>query len=105
MVDVTGGGFYDTVPRVLHKTDHAALIDMDSWHWPDVFSWLQQAGNIAEREMLTTFNCGIGFLLILPAEQATAAMDQLTSLGENPITIGKIVPVDTVASDSQMLIR
>ena len=105
MVHVTGGGFYENVPRVLNNPEHAALIDVDSWRWPDVFSWLQQAGNIAEREMLTTFNCGIGFLLIVPAESAPEAMSQLTALGEAPITIGKIVSVDATASDNQMLIR
>jgi len=105
MVHITGGGFYENVPRVLNNPAHAALIDIDAWRWPDVFSWLQQAGNIAEREMLTTFNCGIGFLLIVSAEQASAAMDKLASLGEAPITIGKIVPLDTHASKSQMLIR
>lgn len=105
MVHVTGGGFYENVPRVLNNPAHAALIDIDSWRWPDVFSWLQQAGNIAEREMLTTFNCGIGFILIVPAEQADQAISQFAELGEEAIAIGNIVPVDATTTDSQMLIR
>jgi phosphoribosylformylglycinamidine cyclo-ligase len=105
MVHITGGGFYENVPRVLNNPSHAALIDVDSWHWPDVFSWLQQAGNIAEREMLTTFNCGIGFLLIVPADQADKTISELNGLGESPISMGKIVPVDHTAADNQMLIR
>lgn len=105
MVHITGGGFYENVPRVLTRAEHAALIDMDSWQWPEVFAWLQQAGNIDQREMLTTFNCGIGFLLIVAAADADACMDVLRTQGEAPVKVGEIVPADTEASSHQMLVR
>ena len=105
MVHVTGGGFYENVPRVLNNPAHAALINVDAWTRPDLFSWLQQAGNIDEREMLTTFNCGIGFLLIVPAVQAEAAITTLQSLGEAPVAIGEITNLDTQPGAGQILIR
>ena len=69
MVHITGGGFYENIPRVFNDPNHAALIDIDAWQWPEIFSWLQQAGNIEQTEMLTTFNCGIGFTIV-PEDQA-----------------------------------
>ncbi len=105
MVHVTGGGFYENVPRVLHDPNLAALIDLDAWRWPEVFNWLQQAGNIETREMLTTFNCGLGFLLVVEAAAAEAVADGLRQAGESPLTVGRIVSADTVASGSEMLLR
>ncbi|GIS19339.1 MAG: hypothetical protein CM15mP120_12550 [Pseudomonadota bacterium] len=78
MVHITGGGFYENIPRVLVDPQHAALIDLDSWQRPEVFSWLQQAGNISDAEMLTTFNCGLGLLLIVTEEDCDAAVQALT---------------------------
>lgn len=105
MVHVTGGGFYENVPRVLNNPDHAALIDADAWQWPDVFNWLAQAGNIAHREMLTTFNCGMGFLLVVEAAQQDSVLAALAKAGERPQVIGRIVSADTHPSSGQMLIR
>ena len=83
---------------------HAALIDTDSWQWPDVFAWLQQAGNIEQREMLTTFNCGIGFLLIVGADDAEPCMQLLRERGEAPVRIGQIVSADTAPGSNQILV-
>ncbi len=105
MVHITGGGFFENVPRVLSNPAHAALIDLDTWQWPEVFAWLQQAGNIAEREMLTTFNCGIGFLLIVDADSAQLTLSQLQKAGEQPVIIGEIVPSDHTPADHQILLR
>ncbi len=105
MVHITGGGFFENVPRVLQHPEHAALIDTDAWQWPEIFAWLQQAGNIEQREMLTTFNCGIGFLLIVAADQAQACMDVLSEQGEDPIRVGEIVSADTVPGAHQILVR
>jgi len=105
MAHITGGGFYENVPRVLNNPQHGALINLDAWHWPDVFAWLQQAGNIADREMLTTFNCGIGFVLIVAADDAATAMKRLQEAGEQPLNIGTIVSAEHTASAGQMLIR
>lgn len=105
MVHVTGGGFYENLPRVLHHPDHAALIDIDSWNWPDIFSWLQQAGNISQQEMLTTFNCGIGFLLVVEATEADAVLTSLAQIGEHPVRVGSIVSANTIPSSSQILLK
>ena len=104
MVHITGGGFYENVPRVLNDPSHAALIDVDAWQRPDVFAWLQQAGNIDEREMLTTFNCGIGFLLIVPDDQAEQAIAVLAEQGEAPCRVGSIVTAGTEPGSGQIVI-
>jgi phosphoribosylformylglycinamidine cyclo-ligase len=105
MVHITGGGFFENVPRVLTHPGHAALIDTDSWEWPDVFAWLQQAGNIEQREMLTTFNCGIGFLLIVGADDAEPCMQLLREQGEAPVRVGQIVSADSTPGANQILVR
>ena len=105
MVHITGGGFYENIPRVLVDSSHAALIDTDAWARPEIFSWLQQAGNIDETEMLTTFNCGIGFVLIVAAEDVAQTMSVLLDLGEDPVEIGAIVDHKTQPSAGQILIK
>ncbi|MEC9132366.1 MAG: AIR synthase-related protein, partial [Pseudomonadota bacterium] len=64
-------------------------------------SWLQQAGNISDAEMLTTFNCGLGLLLIVTEEDCDAAVQALTDEGETPVVVGEIVAKDTVAEPGQ----
>ncbi len=103
MVHITGGGFYENVPRVLPE-GKAALIDLDSWQRPELFAWLQQAGNIDEREMLTTFNCGIGFLLVVNADAAAALTAALTESGESPVEIGRIVDAGESPGTQQILV-
>jgi phosphoribosylformylglycinamidine cyclo-ligase len=105
MVHITGGGFYENVPRVLNNPEHAACIDLDAWQWPEVFAWLQQAGNIAEQEMLTTFNCGIGFLLIVAAQNTDTTVEHLRNAGEQPLIIGKVVSADHSPGDQEILLR
>ena len=105
MVHITGGGFYENIPRIFTTDDVAALIDIDSWQRPNVFAWLQQAGNISEQEMLTTFNCGIGMLLIVHSDDAEATLESLRSQGEAPVAIGEIVSRDHAAGPGQVLIR
>jgi phosphoribosylformylglycinamidine cyclo-ligase len=64
MVHITGGGFYDNIPRVLPKGVEAR-IDFGSWRMPDVFTWLKETGQLSWPEMLQVFNCGIGYILIV----------------------------------------
>jgi phosphoribosylformylglycinamidine cyclo-ligase len=104
MVHITGGGFYENIPRIFSDGGIAALIDVDSWRRPSVFSWLQQAGNISEQEMLTTFNCGIGLLLIVAEENVEATLAALQDQGEAPVQIGAIVPADHHPQAGQILI-
>ncbi len=105
MVHITGGGFYENVPRVFSTPDKAALINIDAWQRPEVFAWLQQAGNIDETEMLTTFNCGMGFLLMVAPDDVSRCMAVLTELGEAPVAIGKIVALDHEPAAGQILIK
>ncbi len=95
MVHITGGGFWENVPRMFTKPGLAARIDVSSWQWPNVFAWLQQTGNVAEREMLATFNCGIGYIICLPAADADSAMAILREHGETPLLIGDVVVTGT----------
>ena len=104
MVHITGGGFYENIPRILPNSDLAALIDLDAWQRPEIFHWLQQAGHIEDREMLTTFNCGIGFLLVVPADSVDQVTQVLTQQGEQPICIGRIVARSQSITSSQILI-
>ncbi|CAA6821523.1 MAG: Phosphoribosylformylglycinamidine cyclo-ligase (EC [uncultured Thiotrichaceae bacterium] len=64
---ITGGGLTENLPRVLPNMSKA-VIDLQSWEQPPVFNWLQENGNIEAMEMLRTFNCGIGMMLVVPAE-------------------------------------
>ena len=105
MVHITGGGFYENIPRVFNDPNHAALIDIDAWQWPEIFSWLQQAGDIEQTEMLTTFNCGIGFLLIVAEDQADQAIQSLAGAGEAPVRLGRIVSADATIPTGQILIK
>ncbi|QEM81609.1 phosphoribosylformylglycinamidine cyclo-ligase [Halomonas binhaiensis] len=88
---ITGGGLLENLPRVLPE-DLTAHVDTSSWQRPAVFNWLQQKGNVAEREMYRVLNCGIGMVLVVPAEKADATVTKLESLGEQVYRIGQIAP-------------
>lgn len=92
MVHVTGGGFYDNIPRVL-TPELSAEIDASSWKPPAIFPYLQQLGNLSNEAMWHTFNCGIGFILAVEAEQAEAVLDAFRQqTDETASVIGKLVP-------------
>jgi len=86
---ITGGGLLENVPRVLLKMTKA-LIDSTSWHWPAIFHWLQDKGNIATDEMYRTFNCGVGMVIAVPENNAESCLSLLQSIGENAWQIGHI---------------
>ncbi|MEM7098115.1 MAG: phosphoribosylformylglycinamidine cyclo-ligase [Pseudomonadota bacterium] len=104
MVHITGGGFFENIPRVLNNKDHGVLVDLDSWQWPDVFAWMQQAGKIAQTEMLTTFNCGVGFMMVVNTNEAAAICKTLNAAGETASIIGSIVPADTQAPAGSIVV-
>ncbi|MEM7220662.1 MAG: phosphoribosylformylglycinamidine cyclo-ligase [Pseudomonadota bacterium] len=94
MAHITGGGLPENLPRMFPRDSGlAAELDYASWQRPELFSWLQQAGNIEEAELLRTFNCGIGFVICVRAEDADAATAALKAAGEAPVHIGEVVPV------------
>jgi phosphoribosylformylglycinamidine cyclo-ligase len=89
MAHITGGGITENVPRVLPE-NVVADIDSKSWQMPKLFHWLREQGNVAEQEMYRTFNCGIGMVVIVAAEDADAAISQLQAAGETVYRIGAI---------------
>ena len=86
---ITGGGFWENIPRVLPQGTKA-VVDGNSWQWPAIFNWLQQAGNVDTYEMYRTFNCGVGLVIALPQAQAALAIEILQAEGENAWLLGKI---------------
>ncbi|TBW54476.1 phosphoribosylformylglycinamidine cyclo-ligase [Marinobacter halodurans] len=89
MAHITGGGLPENIPRVL-PDGTVAVVDTESWTLPPVFQWLKDAGNVEDREMYRTFNCGIGMVICVPADQAQDALDTLTGLGETAWRLGHI---------------
>ncbi len=96
---ITGGGFWENIPRVLPESAKA-VVKGDSWQWPSVFSWLQENGNITTHEMYRTFNCGVGMVLVVPADQLENSLNILKDLGENAWHLGEIQ--DAVAGEEQV---
>jgi phosphoribosylformylglycinamidine cyclo-ligase len=86
---ITGGGLYENIPRVLPDT-LVAEIDAAAWPLPPLFKWLAELGNIAPRELATTFNCGLGMVVVVPEEKADAATAMLTAAGETVYRIGAL---------------
>ena len=87
---ITGGGFYENVPRMM-VDGLTAQIKLDSFPPLPIFSLIQKAGNIPARDMYNTFNMGIGMILAVPAAQAQAALDALAAAGETAYQIGSVV--------------
>ena len=87
---ITGGGFYENVPRMM--TDGlTAQIKLGSFPVLPIFELIQKTGNIPERDMYNTFNMGVGMILALPAAQAQQALDILSAAGETAYQIGEVV--------------
>jgi phosphoribosylformylglycinamidine cyclo-ligase len=87
---ITGGGFVENVPRVL-PPGLAVALDLGCVPVPPVFKWLAAAGDIGEREMLRTFNCGIGLIAVLDADTAEAASAHFSASGETVVRLGEVV--------------
>ncbi len=94
---ITGGGLPDNVKRVL-APGHNAVIDPDTWQRPAIFSWLQESGNIEDREMWRTFNCGIGMTVIVDAADVSATLNSLAASGVDAFQIGIIESSDGEAT-------
>jgi phosphoribosylformylglycinamidine cyclo-ligase len=90
---ITGGGLLENIPRVL-PADLAAKLDADSWGLPEIFQFLQDNGNIDIMEMYRVFNCGVGMIIVIPAEQSEQAIAHLNELGETAWLIGDITQND-----------
>jgi phosphoribosylformylglycinamidine cyclo-ligase len=89
MAHITGGGFYDNIPRVL-PSQVMAEIFFASWHIPPVFHWIKEAGELTWPEMLQIFNCGIGYVLIVSSEQTDEIINRVQAFNMNAFVIGEI---------------
>jgi len=89
MAHITGGGLTENIPRIL-ADDLTAIIDKHSWDMPPLFKWLQEAGNVEEREMHRTFNCGIGMAVVVAQSDAERATQILREAGETVYALGRI---------------
>ena len=96
---ITGGGFYENIPRAL-PDGVAAKISKNSYEVPAIFKLLQQTGNISEHDMYNTFNMGIGMMLVVDKADAAKAVEILKANGENAFIIG-----ETVASNEGVIIE
>lgn len=96
MAHITGGGLTENIIRVVPDGLGIAL-DSSTWKLPAVFDWLQREGNVPQAEMWRTFNCGIGYTLIVARDQVAAILQRLAALNLAAWTIGEIV----AASDAE----
>jgi phosphoribosylformylglycinamidine cyclo-ligase len=90
LAHITGGGLTENLPRVLPNGLNAT-IDLTSWQFPEIFKWLQAHGNISQADMLTTFNCGIGMIVCVAAEDEAETLKILSAQGETVFCVGEIV--------------
>ncbi|WP_169569064.1 phosphoribosylformylglycinamidine cyclo-ligase [Sneathiella limimaris] len=86
---ITGGGLYENIPRILPENLIAEL-DAKSWPLPPLFQWMAEIGNIAERELATTFNCGIGMVVAVAPANKSALIQLLEEAGETVFEIGRL---------------
>ncbi len=89
LAHITGGGLTENLPRVL-PDDLGCDIDLDAWDLPPVFKWLAATGGMEQAELLKTFNCGLGMVLVVDSARADALRDLLQEAGETVATIGTV---------------
>jgi len=89
LAHITGGGLTENLPRVLPE-GLGARIDLDAWTLPPVFGWLAQNAGLEQGEMLKTFNCGIGMIVVAAPDRAEALAAMLTEAGESVSVIGQV---------------
>ena len=86
---ITGGGFYENVPRMLPDGMHA-MIKKDSYEVPAIFKLMQKTGNLEEKMMYNTFNMGIGMIVAVAPDDADKTMEAIKAAGETPYVVGEI---------------
>ena len=89
---ITGGGLIENPPRCIAEGLEASF-DWDAWPMPHVFQWLAETGGISDHEMRRTFNCGVGFILIVSPENAEEVLAGLLEAGETALVCGQLVAV------------
>ncbi len=102
LAHITGGGLTENPPRVLPE-GLACEIDLSSWQLPPVFRWLATQANMSQPELLKTFNCGIGMILVVAADRADALTTLLAEAGETVIPLGRVVEGEGVIYKGTLL--
>ena len=102
LAHITGGGLTENIPRVL-PDGMGVQIDLDSWDLPPVFQWLAATGGMQSSELLKTFNCGIGMVLVVSADRADALSRQLTAEGEKVSVLGCVTAGSSVVYKGSLL--
>ena len=90
LVHITGGGFYENIPRIL-PDNIGVTIDKKSFTIHPIFNFMQKEGNVEDREMFTTFNMGIGMMVFADRNSADSLMKNLSASGEKPVIIGEVI--------------
>jgi phosphoribosylformylglycinamidine cyclo-ligase len=93
LAHITGGGFPDNIPRVL-PDGVSAEVDLTAWTLPAVFGWLSRTGGVGAAEMLRTFNCGVGMVVVVAAADADRVIAAFTAEGEAAFRLGALVERD-----------
>ncbi|MES2145200.1 MAG: phosphoribosylformylglycinamidine cyclo-ligase [Pseudomonadota bacterium] len=102
LAHVTGGGLTENPPRVLPE-GLACRIDLDAWTLPPVFRWLAETARMSQPELLKTFNCGIGMIVVVAADRADAIRATLAAAGETVVPVGEIVAGQGVIYTGRLL--
>jgi phosphoribosylformylglycinamidine cyclo-ligase len=90
LAHITGGGIVDNILRIIPDGCNI-MLRKQSWEVPPIFSYLQEAGNISDKEMMRTFNNGIGMIAVVPEDAADEILERLTAMGEKAFDIGEIM--------------
>ncbi len=90
MAHITGGGIPGNLPRVMPQNT-CAMINENSWTWPPLFQWLAEKGDIDREEMYRTFNCGVGMILVVPADHVNQTLDLCQQQGEQAWHLGDVI--------------
>lgn len=90
---ITGGGLLENLPRIL-PIHTRAKIHVDSWQWPEIFTWLQEKGNVDTQEMYRTFNLGVGLVICVPSHDKDRALDCLKDNNETAWVIGEVLTAE-----------
>lgn len=102
LAHITGGGLTENPPRVIPE-GLACEIDLAAWTLPPVFQWLAKTANMSEPELLKTFNCGIGMMLVVDKDRAEAVADLLQAAGETVVRMGQVVKGEGVIYKGRLL--
>jgi len=97
---ITGGGLTENLPRVIPDT---LCCELEPWPMPPIFEWLREQGNIESSEMLRTFNCGVGMVVCVPADEADTALAALIQSGETAWLLGRVAERKTDESTVRVL--